>query len=313
MPAITPIVLKYLDLIGIVIFVGLSAFKMLVFLPAVNAISDFETREALKTCEAQYAGKIIPRVILTLILLQGVILVDQIERMTGGSVAQAIPSMRHWLTGTFPGLLWVSKLFVLLSIGFLSRLEIRRRDFLLLVLGLVLCLGATLSGHALTGKIHALVMTDWLHFTAVAIWVGALLPLRRMVRRYGSYVKAEQQGLFLRKLVENFSLLGILAVSIIIITGAFNAMIYMGSEVFVFGTQYAKVFALKLCFVFIVFSLGGLARFYILPRLQAKEGIERTPFLRLQGIFLSILTFELFFVTGVLILAALLTQIEIPG
>lgn len=313
MPVVTPILLKYLDLIGIVIFVGLSSFKMLVFQPAVNAISDLETREALKTCEAAYARKIIPRVIFYLILVQGVILVDQIESMTGGLVAQIIPSVRLWLTGTFSGLLWVSKLFVLVLIGFISRFANQRKDFFLFAMGILLCLSASLSGHAITGKIYAVVMIDWLHLSAVAIWVGALLPLRRMVRRYGLYVKAEQQVLFLRKLVENFSLWAILAVSIILITGAFNAMIYMGSEVFIIKTRYAKIFALKLCFVVIVFGLGGLARFYILPGLQAKEGIERTSFLRLQRIFLSILTFELFFVTGVLILAALLTQTEISG
>lgn len=304
--------LKYLDLIGIVLFVGLPAFKLLVFQPTLKAISDLETRETLKAEEAKYARRILPLVVFYLVLVQGVILVHQIEKMTGQSIAQAMPILSHWLTGTFSGLLWMNKVFILILIGIVSRIENERKDFSLLVLGLLLCLSASLSGHAVTEKIYAVVMTDWLHLTAVAIWVGALLPLRRMVRRYAHCVKAEEQAFFLRKLVENFSIWAIFAVAIIIVTGSFNALIYLGSEIFVFEAQYAKIFALKLCFVLIVLAFGGLARFYILPRLQKKEPIERASFMRLQRIFLGVLTFELLFVTGVLILAALLTQIAVP-
>ncbi len=305
-------VLKYLDLIGIVLFVGLPAFKVLVFLPTLRVISDIKTRQTLKAEEAKYARRILPLVFFYLLLLHGVILVHQIENMTGQPLARSLPILSHWLTGTFSGLLWLNKLFLLIFIGFLFRIETQRKDFLLLALGVLLCLGASLGGHAVTEKIHALVMTDWLHFTSVAVWVGALLPLRRMVKRYASCVKADQQILFLRKLIENFSLWAILAAAIIVTTGAFNAVIYLGADVFAFEAQYGKIFTLKLGFVLIVFGLGGFARFYILPRLQAEDTIERTQFLRLQRLFLRILSLELFFVTGVLIWAALLTQTPIP-
>ncbi len=316
MPLIAPFVLqptflKYLDLIGIVVFVGLFAFKVLVFLPTVKTISDPETSKALKADERKYSRKMLSLVILYLIALQGVILLYQIENMTGEPVAQAMPFFGHWFTSTFSGLLWMTKVFILILIGLLSRFEIQRKDFLFLGLGVLLCLTASLSGHAITVKIYALVITDWLHLTAVSVWVGALLPLTRTVRRYGAWVKADQQVYFLRRLVETFSLWAIIAVAMIIISGGFNLGVYLGADIFSFETQYAKVFLLKFCFVLIVFASGALARFYILPRLQKKELMERPYFLKLQRIFLGILRFELFFVTGVLILAALLTQTKI--
>jgi len=118
---------------------------------------------------------------------------------------------------------------------------------------------------------------------------------------------------FLRTLVENFSLWAMFAVAIIIISGGFNLGVYLGKDLLSFETRYAKIFLLKLCFVLIVFASGALARFYLLPRLQKKEPIERPNFLKLQRLFLAVLSFEIFFVTGVLILAALLTQTEISG
>ncbi|NOY83839.1 MAG: hypothetical protein GXO96_03260 [Nitrospirae bacterium] len=318
MPLISPFVLqfaflKYLDLIGIVVFMGLFAFRVLVFLPTVKTISDIETREALKADERKYTQKISVIVILYLIVLQGVILVHQIENLTGRPMAQSTHILSHWLTGTFSGLLWMNKVFLLIFMGLLSRFESQRKDFLFLGSGILLCLIASLGGHAFSVKIYALVITDLMHLIAVTIWVGALLPLTRTVRRYGQCVKPDQQVHFLRKLVEVFSLWAMFAVAIIIISGGFNLGVYLGDDLFSFESQYAKVFLLKFCFVLIVFASGALARFYILPRLQKKEPIERTSFLRLQKLFIAVLSFELFFVTGVLILAALLTQTEIPS
>jgi len=210
----------------------------------------------------------------------------------------------------FIATIWGIKLGLLGLLLFLIRSQATWRGSLFFGMGTLLCLMGSLSGHAVSGENYVLVLTDWLHFSAVSIWAGGLLPLRDAARRSKVRLDTSELAAFLARLIEVFSIWAIFCVITIVMTGGFNAMIYLSPGGDILEEAYGKVLSVKLSIVSIAIGLGGISQFYILPRLKKIKASAKLVVLEKQ--LYHVLTVEVIFVAFVLACAALLTQTSMP-
>ena len=302
--------LRWLDIVGVVLFVGLAAFRQLTFIPTIQTLQNRETRSGMLAEEDAHLSPLFRFLLSYLIVLHLLTLVYQAGMMSGWNLSELALNIPVVLTKPHFGLVWVVKA-VLLSV-LLILLRFRRKGPLLLIMSCLLCLLGSLGGHAIAREAHYIVLTDWLHYTAVSVWAGGLLPLRGIARRTQGWIEPSDLSAFLSRIVEVFSAWAILCVITIIMTGSFNAMVYLGPRGIVIEPPYGKILLLKLCFVLAAFGLGGFSRFYLLPRLQKCEKDASADVALLERLFYRAITIELGVVMTVLVFAALLTQTPPP-
>lgn len=295
--------LKGLDILGIVFVVGLLAFRQLVLPSSLQAILDVSIQKRLEKDETHHSSRRLFFFLCALMALQFVILFHQSETRS---------SLLFFLFLTPLGWIWGGK-FILLSLFFiLLRSHSASKDSILFGAGCLLCLTGSLSGHARERWAYDLLLTDWLHFTAVSIWVGGLIPLLSISRRSRLWLAPVPWAAFLSRLIETFSLWAILCVATILMTGSFNALVYLRPKGVIVMPEYEKILLLKVSFVLIVLVLGGVSRFFILPRLRKiKTDTAQTVF-KLEKCFFLVVTMEFVVALVVLVLAAVLTQSKPP-
>lgn len=124
-----------------------------------------------------------------------------------------------------------------------------RATSLLALIGVGLALAA--SGHASTAPPQwATRPAVFLHATAIALWVGALLPLMAALRAGGSGPPA----------LARFSRLIVYPLGALVLAGVVLAAIQMGSPKALLTTDYGRVLALKLALVALVLLLAAFNR-----------------------------------------------------
>lgn len=130
--------------------------------------------------------------------------------------------------------------------------------------------GATLGA---LGDLH--VAADSLHLLAAAAWVGGLAGLAVVLvagRRRPAYEWAPLQ----LHAVKRFSILGIVSVALLIVSGAVNSWILVGSIHALLVTDYGWLLLLKIAAFVVMVGLATINRFSLTPRLAAgaKSGAE---------------------------------------
>lgn len=298
------VLLRWLDIVGVVLLVGTASFRETTYLPGLLSVKDKDIRKRMLDGEDGHTNARLRCILYFLSALQFASLSVRVFLVEGGIGL-------GWDKDAF-GIIWGTKLFV---IGFLLSLTGSRFTWkgpLLFALSTLLCLMGSLSGHAFASGASDLVLTDWLHFTAVSVWAGGLLPLRDAARRSRYHLETLERAAFLSRLIEVFSIWAIFCVVIIVMTGSFKAMTYLDPVDDSPSVAYGKVLFFKLSIVSIAVGLGGVSRFYILPDLRKIAAHSIAALERLERQLYCVLTVEVVFVALVLIFAALLTQTPPP-
>lgn len=130
----------------------------------------------------------------------------------------------------------------------------------------ILLWGYTLSSHAASGGAIAIIV-DWLHFMGVALWVGGLPALLRIL----SAVPAPSRQAVGRVLVPRVSQAAALALVVVIITGVLAAVRNVGSWSALLLSLYGRMLLVKLALVLPLVVLGALNRFVYRPRIERGE------------------------------------------
>jgi len=132
------------------------------------------------------------------------------------------------------------------------------------------------TGHAAStphklGYVH--LAADALHLSASAAWIGGLVPLALLLdvgRRYHLLPWASLEI----DVVRRFSLLGIVSVAMLIVSGLINAWILVGSFGGLVVTAYGWILMLKLIVFAIMVGLATVNRFRLTPQLALPPGSE---------------------------------------
>jgi copper resistance protein D len=132
-------------------------------------------------------------------------------------------------------------------------------------LGSLAFAGHGAEGLGIGGNIH--LIADFLHLIAAGLWLGALVPfvlLLTCLRRF----RENDWELTAAAIGNRFSTLGILAVSILLVSGTINAAFLLDGMAMLIGTFYGRLLLLKISLFAIMLCLAGINRQYLLPRLR---------------------------------------------
>jgi copper transport protein len=172
-------------------------------------------------------------------------------------------------------------------------LDSARPWWTILVLAGLLVLTFSLQGHgAARGSVIA-VGVIWLHLAAMIIWLGGL-PLLILALRQAVIPAAV--------LVPRFSEAALICVGTIILTGGYNAFVYVRSGEALTATTYGQAIIAKTGLFAVLYILGSINLFYWSPHLQgesssAQKGLIRT--VRLEIAFGVILLLAVAILSGV--------------
>ena len=135
-------------------------------------------------------------------------------------------------------------------------------------LGSLAFAGHGAEGLGLDQDIH--LVADVLHLIAAGLWLGALVPLVLLLaclwrfQEDGWVSAAAQAG-------SRFSTLGILAVGILLFSGAINAAFLLTGMHSLIDTDYGRLLLLKLMLAGTMVGLAVINRQYLLPRLSDRS------------------------------------------
>ena len=117
----------------------------------------------------------------------------------------------------------------------------------------------------------ALAISLFFHIAATVIWIGGILLITFMVVPELNRVLAEQPALFqlLRRLRERFTVLGNLALAILVVTG----VLQMGTDpnyegLLSFSNRWSQVLLLKHILIIALAALGLMLQFGLAPALE---------------------------------------------
>jgi putative copper resistance protein D len=124
--------------------------------------------------------------------------------------------------------------------------------------------GHGIGGAGLGGRIH--LAADFVHLIAAAAWVGGLLPLALMLAAAGASVTVVH-AVSLR-----FSAYGIVAVGVLLLTGAINTWYLAGSILALTETDYGHLLLVKIVLFLVMLALATVNRLWLTPALAAGGG-----------------------------------------
>jgi copper transport protein len=161
--------------------------------------------------------------------------------------------------GRFATLWWARLLLVVIALGLVAWRGVRRwpSQVALAATSLAL-LTSSLSSHsaALLSGSYLGVAADWLHFLAVAAWIGGLLTLA-FVLPTAVHASQGSGDRVLARAVGRFSTLALVSVVLIVLTGTFQAWLEVGSWDGLIRTAYGLSVTAKIALLVIMLLAAG--------------------------------------------------------
>lgn len=177
-------------------------------------------------------------------------------------------------------------------------------DWLALAAALGLTAAIAWTGHAAStpgelGNLH--LAADALHLVAAASWIGGLVPLVLLLAAVRRDDVAPSASLA-SEATRRFSTLGIVAVATLVVTGAVNGWILVGSFHALLAAEYGQVLILKLVVFALMLAFAAVNRLSLTPQLAIASGKQRDAVRRLarNSIIEIVLGFCIFAIVGML-------------
>ena len=184
-----------------------------------------------------------------------------------------------WRVGLAAGFLAVlSPLW--LPVGSLARFRDREVSALTVRLAALALGGAVLwtwsltsHGAATAGIRGAALFSDYLHLAAAAFWVGALFHLAGGIPAFRRISSRRDRRDLLGALIPRFSLVAVLSVGTLIVTGVFNGWAQVTAPEAI-DTPYGSALAVKTALVAVLLLFGALNLWWVRPRLARDRSSE---------------------------------------
>jgi copper resistance protein D len=205
----------------------------------------------------------------------------QAAEMSGLPLARALDreTLGAVLSETLFGRTWTVRLVIAAALGatlFFARRKTGGAALDRTCALLAGCLLATLAwaGHAAAEQgadrlVH--LGSDALHLLAAGAWLGALWPLARLLAHARRAADASALA-FAARVTRRFSILGVVSVGALILTGAANAWYLLGSVPALFGTGYGRLLLAKLALFAAMVAFAARNRLRWTPDLRAASG-----------------------------------------
>ncbi len=204
------------------------------------------------------------------------VIADVLSLMMQAGLASGTPIGWPWqsgfasfLLGTRVGIL---SLVQLALAGILAGLLLPPKNSWNRWVGLVFCLFLlltfSLESHA-AGEPHPFlpVLADWVHMTAVSVWVGGLFSFLGgmwLVRNFSPEPRTRLTSI----LIPHFTILALTSVGVLILTGTYATILHVGTVATLFYTEYGRALILKLLMISPMLALGAINFLITTPNMR---------------------------------------------
>jgi putative copper export protein/mono/diheme cytochrome c family protein/peroxiredoxin len=268
-------VLRFLQLTAAALLAGSFGFMLFVARPAclataAKAHSDYSSFAWLQLRIARWCAVLILASASLGLWLQTI----AVNESAGAGLFDAT-AVAILLAETQYGAVWILRMVLLLALGallFLRPAAASNSSAIVAVgFGLSACLLASLSlaGHAAAAEGAAFatqVSFDALHLLASGLWLGGLPLLAALLRRC---LRANDLPALAvaAAATRRFSRLALGSVSVLIITGGYNAWNMVGGFGALFGTAYGELLMLKIVLLLPILAIGAINLLWLKPRI----------------------------------------------
>lgn len=280
-------VFRWLVLLSGLVLVGGLAFELLVTRPVLLGADSNQNLRLL--------GQRIKDLSYQLLLLAaGVMLLASLGRLVvQASVVNGVPfyealgsPMLSVMSGTQWGRLWLWRVaLVLVALLLVLRLRTGQQSkegvtilfaTLAALSGAASLLTISLSSHgaAALDVRGAAIFSDYLHLIAAAVWVGGLFHLALTIPLVLQMQSQSQRRAALSALVPRFSVIAVLSVGTLIVTGLYSGWVEV-TILDAVATPYGLTLVIKIFLVGALLVLGALNLLWVRPRLSSEEGASR--------------------------------------
>ena len=181
------------------------------------------------------------------------------------------------------------------------------------VFAMLLLISISMSSHqAKEGYMKLPLYLDVLHISSISIWIGGIFFIRFCYSFFIRDEGREFQEVF-RRMITRFSDIATWAVYTAGVSGLILVFIRIKGLAQLTGTPYGMVLIAKVIIASIIFLLGGLNKFYLLPRLFSGDGSSSEGAVRAKKMLYLCVTAEAGAGMVVMLLTALLTHLSPVG
>ena len=263
--------LRWLLLLGLIGVIGGFGFATLVLWPAT-----WRLPASVRSSGQRWVLELVERAVPTAAVI--VLIANLAVLLRDAELAGSLHRVDAVLSGR-AGVAWVAREVLALAAGLLAWATprwnvptLRRHRYPLLVTGLLLSLGSlvtmSLTAHAAAGRgTDWAVPSDFFHLTAVALWLGCLVQLPFLLRSR-AMPPGEARLCFQAGALRRFSTLAAGCVSVILLTGVFNALVQIPSGSALLATDYGRTLLIKLGFIVPLLGLGLLNAAWVSRRFE---------------------------------------------
>lgn len=201
--------------------------------------------------------------------------------MSGRPLSALLPILPTILFETHYGTVWLIRAFAvgMLWLGWwaIRRGSERAAATLLFCVVAVLFWSYSATGHAADrGDFTLEQAVDWVHLLAVSLWTGGIFATTLAIRPAilgGFGFSPGAVG----KTLERLSQLATVALVLVLATGSYNTWLRVAALGGLGETAYGRLLVIKLVLVLSMILLGGVNRFFTLPRVRAWAAGPRPP------------------------------------
>jgi putative copper resistance protein D len=201
----------------------------------------------------------------------------EVPLMSGEAFHEAVrgPTLFVVLEQTWFGRVWIAR--AVLALALFAWIAFGRRGTwvspVALLLAAAYAAAPALAGHAAGGQGFEGIFrigVDMMHLAAAGAWLGALPGLALVLaaaRESGTTGAIDTASRATRR----FSALGVISVTVLIVTGIANAAYLVRSFVALTTTEYGHLLLAKLALVAVMLALAAVNRWWLSPRAAARD------------------------------------------
>jgi putative copper resistance protein D len=284
------IAVRFIHLASVLLLVGSFSFDLLVGRPAIRAAGAEIAADLQSFSKSRFR---IARWSLRLAAGTAILgLFIKIATATGLPLFESFdPSaIVSFLIGTQFGTVWFVRMVILCLLAAVLSPEIfgrlngnsAQRGVAGLILSAILLMSLAVAGHASAAEGVTLLVQigiDALHLLAAGVWLGGLIPLVMFL----NWVKATHGPstlLIAQQATAWFSRIGLVSVTVLVLTGLFNSWYLVGGIPPLLGTSYGYLLLAKLGVLIPLMALASRNRWRLKPRLSDlanRNEIEKMP------------------------------------
>ena len=178
------------------------------------------------------------------------------------------------------------------------------------IVSVLLLISLSMSGHqSVKGYMKLPFFLDMVHIISISIWIGGIFFIRFC---YSFFLKEKTLEFWkvFQNMITRFSNVATISVYIAGATGIALAFVRIKGPDIIINTLYGRLFIVKALVVASIFMVGGLNKFYVLPKLFSDGSGVSEKAIGYKRLLYRLITFEAIAGLTVMLLTAILTHLS---